>query len=104
MSTVFRNKERRIFTILFSIALVISLFLGFIDEGYYNFNFLEDSGNIIALLIYSVFIFSCMYLVYGLFFRKVQFKGKLFVSVMLGIVLGIVMALLFFYSFKYWTA
>lgn len=101
MATITRKKENRDVLILLASSLGVALFLGFIDEGYYNFNFLSDPGSIIALLIYGAFIFLCQYAVYGLIFRKTDFKGKLFTSIFLGIILGIVLAILFFYSFKY---
>lgn len=37
----------------YSIAsLLLTLYLGYIDEGYFNFNFLRSIGNIIVLLVY----------------------------------------------------
>jgi hypothetical protein len=33
-------------------ALLLTLYLGYIDEGYFNFNFLRSIGNIIVLLVY----------------------------------------------------
>ncbi|MFC7358201.1 hypothetical protein ACFQO1_10905 [Jejudonia soesokkakensis] len=104
MTTTNRTKDTKNLLSLLASAIVFALLLGFIDEGYYNFNFLKDPGSIIALLIYGTFIFLCQYLVYGLFFKKAHFKGKLLVSIFFGIMLGLVLALLFFFSFKYWAS
>lgn len=36
------------------VSLLLTLYFGYIDEGYFNFNFLLDIGNIIALSMYWV--------------------------------------------------
>jgi hypothetical protein len=42
------------------IAISIAMFLGFIDEGYCNFNWMKNIGNWIALSIYALFIFGIL--------------------------------------------
>jgi len=86
---------------LLAAAFVVTLFLGFIDEGYYNFRFLLDPGSIIALGIYAASIFAFEYLFYGVFFKNLHFSGKVIASICCGIVGGFSVAVAFFYGVKY---
>jgi hypothetical protein len=45
------------------IALVITLFLIYIDEGFYNFKWMLNIGNWIAFLIYLAVIYGALLLV-----------------------------------------
>ncbi len=42
------------------ISISIAMFLGYIDEGYYNFNWMKNIGNWIALSVYALFIFGIL--------------------------------------------
>lgn len=52
------------------ISVVASLFLFYIDEGYYNFQWMKSWGNWIVLIIYAGIIFLVQQL-FALIFRKV---------------------------------
>ncbi|MES2779579.1 MAG: hypothetical protein V4651_06730 [Bacteroidota bacterium] len=46
-------------TILYFItALIFCFFLGFIDEGYYSLKTFESFGNILVLLVYTLFFWG----------------------------------------------
>lgn len=46
--------QKVILTGIFLFCICFSLFLGYIDEGYYNFEFLRDPASIVALFIYTL--------------------------------------------------
>ena len=52
------------------ISVVASLFLFYIDEGYYNFQWMKSWGNWIVFMIYAVIIFLVQQL-FAFIFRKV---------------------------------
>ena len=52
------------------ISVVASLFLFYIDEGYYNFQWMKSWGNWIVFIIYSEIIFLVQQL-FALIFREV---------------------------------
>jgi|GEM_PF-2132876 len=95
-----KEKKKALFTLI-AAALLVPLFLGFIDEGYYNFHFLLDPGSLVALAIYGAFIFGFEYLFYAVIFRKSTFQGKLITSICCGIIPGFIVSIVFFLSFKY---
>lgn len=82
--------------IILGSAFLITLLLGFIDEGYYNFNWMMDLGSVMALFIYMIIILACEILFYNVIFGKIHFKGKLFVSICLGAISGIFLAVSMF--------
>ena len=47
-------------------CICFALFLGYIDEGYYNFQFLLEPGSIFVLFIYAAITSIPALLVYGL--------------------------------------
>ena len=53
-----------------SFALSLTLFLGYIDEGYYSFKFLQDPGNIFVLSIYSLVFLIYQLLIDAFTLRK----------------------------------
>lgn len=46
-----------------TIAVIITLFLFYIDEGYYNFNWMLDFGNWFVFVIYVSVLFSIFWLI-----------------------------------------
>ena len=52
------------------ISVVASLFLFYIDEGYYNFQWMKFWGNWIVFIIYAVIIFLVQQL-FAFIFKKV---------------------------------
>jgi len=95
-----KEKKKALLTLVVA-ALSVPLFLGFIDEGYYNFQFLLDPGSLVALSIYGALIFGFEYLFYAVIFKKSTFQGKLITSISFGILTGFFAAIVFFLSVKH---
>ncbi len=74
-------------------ALLIVLFLFFIDEGYYDFRWMTDPGNWLAFLMYLAVFFVIQSLIYN--FGLSYLKGPVKNILMLGVVtVGIVFLIL----------
>lgn len=75
-----------------AISIAVTLFLFFIDEGYYNFNWMADVGNWVAFLIYVVLLLiPQLVLIY--FFGRIETSGyRNFFLYIIGVVLGIAAA------------
>lgn len=65
-------------------AILTTLFLFFIDEGYYNFKWMTSIGNWIAFIIYIVPIFLGQLIVYVLIPEKMRNRGISWVSILGG--------------------
>lgn len=70
-------------------AFLITMFLGFIDEGYYDFRWMTDIWNWVILGIYGVAIFFFQLLFAKLFLARFSGNGKLVVSLIAGAAVGI---------------
>ncbi len=64
-------------------SVFITLFIAFIDEGNYNFNWVYDLGSWVALLIYTSVIFFIQFLVFKIFLKKYQMIGKIISGVLI---------------------
>lgn len=51
-------------------SILLTLFLGFIDEGYYNFRWMLKFYNWVALAVYAFAIFGGQRLLFILLFKK----------------------------------
>jgi hypothetical protein len=100
MRVLHNPSEAKIYSIFGVISIIITLSLGFIDEGYYNFQFLKDPGAWIALGIYAVFMFIFQNICYWLLFKKLSFSGKIWVSAFLGPILGFLFVIVVFFGIK----
>lgn len=76
------------------IALATSLFLFYIDEGYYNFNYLGKPGNYIPLVIYVSGTWLGQYLVSRLLFRHHKSFDKVLLNAVIGVPLGVTLTIL----------
>lgn len=70
------------------LACLLTAFLFFIDEGYYNFNWMLNWGNWIIFFIYSLGIFSGQIIAQHVVFRKQTGAAKIVLSFLLGGTLG----------------
>lgn len=68
-------------------SLIICFFLAYIDEGYYDFRWMKNIGNWIAITIYVSVLFTLQLVCYHVFFRKLKRRGKTSLSVLGGCVL-----------------
>jgi hypothetical protein len=71
-------------------AIIITMFLFFIDEGYYNFKWMVNIGNWIAFLVYFAAIFLSQMLFSIILLKKYNGQGKTLISILAGTVTGIV--------------
>jgi hypothetical protein len=69
----------------FMAALLIVLFLFFIDEGYYDFRWMKEWGNWFVFGIYLVIFFPIQWLISHFVFRKLNGWRKILAMVALGI-------------------
>lgn len=59
-------------------SLSIACFLGFIDEGYYNFYWMKDIVAIVALSLYGLGIYIVQLLVFSVLLFRSPNSGKIF--------------------------
>jgi len=57
-------------------AICITLFMGYVDEGYYSFAFLKEPGVLLVLSIYGLFFLVVNLLLDAFTFRKVDGMKK----------------------------
>lgn len=80
-------------------ALLFALLLGFIDEGYYNFNFLRNIGNILVLMVYLLIFWAAQLLtdrVIAHLAPSVAITARHTLAVVLGLGLPIMLIMLSF--------
>lgn len=81
------SKENFIAPLIF--ALATTFFLFFIDEGYYNLNWMQNIGNWIAFVIYTIGLLFGQVIANLLILRNYKGKRKTILSAVIGIPLGI---------------
>ena len=91
--TVTPNVSRDNLFIPFGSAILITLFLFYIDEGYYDFRWMLQWGNWIVLVIYIIMLFPLQWVISYFLFRKAHGMQK----ALLMLVFGIPMTLALFY-------
>jgi hypothetical protein len=84
--------RKNILTFAFT-SILLTMFLFYIDEGYYNFNWMLKWSNWFAFLLYAVPLFGFQVLIsYGL---KKVFPKYPKSSLAIGAITGIILALVF---------
>lgn len=78
--------------LLFTTTIVI-LFLFFIDEGYYNFNWMLNWGSWVVFLIYLIVLFPVQLLISAFMFKKYVGWKKILLVSLVGIPLGYLLIL-----------
>lgn len=91
--TVTTNTSRDNLLIPFASALLITLFLFYIDEGYYDFRWMLQWGNWIVFAIYIIMLFPVQWAIAYFLFRKFEGIQK----ALMMFVFGIPMTLALFY-------
>jgi putative effector of murein hydrolase len=94
-----RNKSNGILAMVIS-TLLITLFLFYIDEGYYDFRWMNEPGNWLAFLIYATVIFLGQLLFFKVLFRNYQGGAKTILSIICGSILGIFLLVMIFYALR----
>ncbi|GAA0719580.1 hypothetical protein GCM10009430_18810 [Aquimarina litoralis] len=82
------SKNKELF-ILGSSAILITLFLFFIDEGNYNFNWLEEPFVWVIFGIYAIPIFLGQLFIYKVFLKNSRSTKKIMLSIFGGSIIGI---------------
>lgn len=78
-------------------SIFVALFLFFIDEGNYNFNWAQNIFSYIVLLIYVIPMILLQWLIYQLFPKGMSKTTKYTVSVPAGILSGLLLVIGGFY-------
>lgn len=78
------------------LAISVTLFLFYIDEGYYNFNWMRQAWHWAIFFMYAAFLFIGEMIILFLFFRKPTTGWATFTKYFLGLAAGLGLALLFF--------
>ena len=92
-----KNNTSKPYIILLTVAAIITMILFYIDEGYYNFNWMLDWGNWIVYLIYVAVIFAVEAAIYKLLSLIIKSKSTTILSATLGVMIAL--PLLFFVIF-----
>jgi len=81
--------KRKELLILMVSSILIILFLFFIDEGNYNFNWATEPFVWVIFLIYTVPIFLGQLVMSKVVLRKINHTHKIILSILIGSVIGI---------------
>ncbi|PLX04171.1 MAG: hypothetical protein C0595_04475 [Marinilabiliales bacterium] len=92
------DSEKRQIIILLIASTLISLFLFYIDEGYYDFNWMNNIGNWIAFMFYTFGIFGGQILFSKIILKKISLKLNLILSIILGSIFSLWFLILGFLS------
>ena len=77
-------------------TFVVVMFLFYIDEGYYDFRWMNEWGNWVVFCIYLILVFPLMWLLAFIFTRRLSgWKHYLVLSVV-GLLLAVAVSYLFF--------
>ena len=91
-----RLKERTfMFPLVFSICL--TMFLFFIDEGYYNFTWMKDPWNWLIFGCYGLGFFIGTAIIAEFTFKSLSGLSKKTIVVVLGLPLGVIFIIAFMY-------
>jgi len=80
--------------LLLGTALLVTLFLYFIDEGRYSLEGLLTVGNVVAMGVYLLGLVGGLFLVAGLFAKRHPSPARTVVVLTLGTVVGFALGLL----------
>lgn len=79
------QKNKNIFSAIAS-STTTTLFLFYIDEGYYSFKWMLQWGNWIAFCMYFVLLLPFQYLIARFIFKNFSFKMKTLFSCLIGVI------------------
>lgn len=77
---------------LIACAALITFALFFVDEGFFNFQWMRNGGNWIVFGIYFLILFSGQLITYVIISKILHWQKRMFLSITLGSILGIVVA------------
>lgn len=73
-----------------AVAVFVSLILFYIDEGYYNFQWMKSWGNWIVFGIYSIVFFAIQIIISYLLKKFFNITNQVFVPIVVGIPLAFI--------------
>src|SRR5690349_17205848 len=79
------NTSRDNLLIPFGSAVLITLFLFYIDEGYYDFRWMLQWGNWLVFVIYLILLFPVQWAISYVLFRKFHVVEKALMMLFIGI-------------------
>lgn len=89
-STLTIPKELNRAIIYAVVSFVLTSFLFFIDEGYYNFNWTTELRNWVAFLFYAGSMFFGQVLTDQLILRSLRHRNKTILTCIIGVPLGLI--------------
>jgi len=79
--------------VLLASSVIITLFLFYIDEGYYNFKWMLQLSNWFAFLIYIIPIFGFQLLVFKLIGKMFSSQTVTILSIIIGAIIGLILVI-----------
>ncbi len=98
-SAVNSNKQDKSWISFLVAAAMITLFLFYIDEGYYSFRWMSSVGGWVIFGFYFIAILISELLIYELLLKNRNLRRPVTLSILLGAIAG-VGALVLFFSLK----
>lgn len=74
------------------LSVFTTLFLFYIDEGFYNFKWMLSVGNWLIFMVYVAILFSVQWLFVKMIFYKINNSFLMALKYILGIALGLMIA------------
>ena len=88
-----QTKSNKQAYILLGSSVIITLFLFYIDEGYYNFKWMLQLSNWFAFVIYIIHIFGFQLLVLKLIGKIFSSQISTFLSIIIGAIIGLILVI-----------
>lgn len=92
------NQKKEYVAVYFLLSLLVTVFLIYIDEGNYNFNWIYSWGNWVVFLIYAFGIFSGQILAQHFLFKKMTTVNRILLSFFVGGGVGLAAVIIMFIS------
>ncbi|MCB0427891.1 MAG: hypothetical protein KDD16_11365 [Mangrovimonas sp.] len=90
------NTKNGTIWIFITSSILLTLFLFYIDEGNYNFNWAENYFSLIMVLIYAAPMFLAQWLFYKFLPKNLSKTEKYLFSIPIGLIVGVVLVISIF--------
>ncbi len=88
-----QTKSNKQAYILLGSSVIITLFLFYIDEGYYNFKWMLQLSNWFAFVIYIIPVFGFQLLVLKLISKIFSYQISTILSIIIGAIIGLILVI-----------
>ena len=88
-----QTKSNKQAYILLGSSVIITLFLFYIDEGYYNFKWMLQLSNWFAFVIYIIPVFGFQLLVFKLISKIFSSQISTILSIIIGAIIGLILVI-----------